>query len=123
MVAFAVVMGRERGNGPLKVPFTERDHAVEDSSLIEGTNRSACALQLGARNGVRITRTPAVARKGSTAALHFRSRSHISMRSRGEPPQHHSSGGASLDDKRLLRIGIDASTATRREWSSITNTV
>jgi hypothetical protein len=24
-----VVMGHELGDGPLKVPFTERDHAVE----------------------------------------------------------------------------------------------
>ena len=34
-------------------------------------------FQLDAWNGVRITRTPAAARKRSTAALHFRSRSQI----------------------------------------------
>jgi hypothetical protein len=42
--------------------FTERMMRLRHSSLIARTNRSAYALQLGARSGVRITRTPAVAR-------------------------------------------------------------
>ena len=36
------------------------------SSLIDRTNRSACALQFGARNGVRMIRTPSCSRNSST---------------------------------------------------------
>jgi len=41
------------------------------SSLIERTKRSACALQLGARNGVWITRTPDVSSKRRTVGLYL----------------------------------------------------
>jgi hypothetical protein len=57
VVPFAVVVRHELGERPMKMPFTERNHAI-DAFLM---------------------RTPAVARKHSTAALHFRSRSQISM--------------------------------------------
>jgi hypothetical protein len=45
--------------------------------LIERTNRSACALQLGARYGVWITRTPDVSSRCRTPVLHIRSQSQI----------------------------------------------
>jgi hypothetical protein len=50
------------------------------SALTERTNRSACALQFGAQNGVLMTRTADVSSSCRTAALHLRWRSQIRNR-------------------------------------------
>jgi hypothetical protein len=78
MVAFAMIMDDELRECTTKVPLTERNHArFRHSSLTDRTNRSACALQCGGRNGVRMMSTPDVASRCRTPGLHFRSRSQI----------------------------------------------
>ena len=80
MVAFAMVMAQELRERTTEVPLTERNQADQAFLLFERTNRSAWALQFGARNGVCTTRTPAVSSRCRTAALHLRSRSQIRKR-------------------------------------------
>lgn len=59
MVAFAMGVNHELRERLTEVPLTQRNDPVQAFSWIERTNRSACALQFGARHGVRITRNTA----------------------------------------------------------------
>jgi hypothetical protein len=86
VIPFAMVMRHELGKRPSKVASTERDHAIEAFLLDRAYEPLCIRIAVGARNGVRIIRTPAVARKHSTAALHLRSRSQISRRSPQSTP-------------------------------------
>jgi len=48
VIPFLVVMIDEFGNRPSKMPFAQRDHAVQTLCLMERTKRSAYAFALGA---------------------------------------------------------------------------
>jgi hypothetical protein len=80
VISFTMVVHHEFGERTTEVSLAKRDQAVQDSSLIERTNRSACALQLGARKRVWMTRPPDASSRRRTSALHFRSRSQIRIR-------------------------------------------
>jgi hypothetical protein len=54
MVSLAMLVGHELGGQATKMPLPSRTTRSSHSSLIDHTNRSASALQLGARNGVRM---------------------------------------------------------------------
>ena len=52
MIPLNMVVGDELGDRASKMSLPQWDHARKHSSLIDRTNRSAYALQFGARNGV-----------------------------------------------------------------------
>jgi hypothetical protein len=66
VIAFAVIVGHEFVKGPAEVPFPDGIIWSRHSSLIDRTNRYAKALQFGARNGVRTSRTPETSRNCRT---------------------------------------------------------
>jgi hypothetical protein len=104
VVSFAMVVRHELGEVRRRWRSPIGIMRSRHSSLVERTNRSACALQFGARNGVGIIRTPAEARTRSTAAFHFRSRSQINSF-----PGEHTVNivgqlAHRLDDERLIRL-------------------
>jgi len=53
MVPLAVIVGDELGDRAAKMSLAQWNHEIK-TFLFERTNRSAYALQFGARNGVRI---------------------------------------------------------------------
>src|SRR5678815_4138796 len=68
MVPLGMVVGDEFGYRATKRRCRSPNRIMRSrhSSLIDRTNRSAYALQLGARNGVRMIRTPSCSRNSST---------------------------------------------------------
>jgi hypothetical protein len=77
VIPFVMVVGRVLGHAAAQVALAERDQPIQALMLDGRTNRSACALQFGARTGVWTTCTPADRINARAAPLHFRSRLQI----------------------------------------------
>jgi hypothetical protein len=124
VVALAMVMDHEVGERTPEVSLTQRNQPIQAFSLTDRTKRSACALQFGARNGVRITRTPDVSSSSRTARLHFRSRSQVKTRCPSSTPSSAAvSWRTTWRTKASSGCGVEPTIETRRECSSITNSV
>ena len=80
VISFVMIVFSECRQRSPKAALTEEHQPIQTFFLIDLTNRSACALQFGARYGVCTTRIPASASRRRKAALHLVSRSQIKIR-------------------------------------------
>ena len=80
MIPFAMIVLGECQQSSPKAALPEEHQAIQTFFLIDLTNRSAYALQFGARCGVCTTRMPTSASRRRNATLHLVSRSQIRIR-------------------------------------------
>jgi hypothetical protein len=124
IVALAMIVRHEFGERTRKWRSLSGIRRSRHSSLIERTSRSAYALQFGARNGVRMTRTRDASSSARTLALHFRSRSQIRYRrSLSTPSVALVSSRTICRMKALAGCGVEPMMRGRRDSNSMTNSV